>query len=72
MSENVWSILLTKLFENRVALLCALFLSAAAYGYCLWKPDWIRWAAATAFTLLVYIPLVKPVRAVEPPREPQV
>ena len=60
--SNAVLLFLQKLFENRVAMLLALVLSAAGFGYVLWKPDVIRWAAATTFTLLVYVPLVKPVR----------
>ena len=63
---NALLILLKGMLENRVALLLAMALSAAAFGVCLWEPDYIRYAAATTFTLLVYVPLVKPVRPVAP------
>lgn len=66
---NPGLILLKNMFENRVALLLALALSAGGFAWCLAQPDLIRYAAATTFTLLVYIPLVKPVREALPPKE---
>lgn len=69
--SNVALAFLQKLFENRVALLLALVTSACAFGWVLYAPDNIRLAAATLYTLLVYIPLVKPVRDAGPPKEPE-
>ncbi len=67
--EKAIIILLKAMFENRIALLLSLALSAAGFGWCLYAPDWTRYAAATTFTLLVYIPLVKPVRPQAPIKE---
>ena len=67
--SNAALILLQKMFENRVALLLALVTSAGAFAWCLYAPDYIRRAAATLYTCLVYVPLVKPIREAEPPKE---
>lgn len=41
----------------RVFTLLGLLLSAAAFGYVLYQPDWVRAFAACAFALLVFWPL---------------
>lgn len=43
----------------RLFTLLGMLLCAAAFGYVLWQPDWIRAFAACAFACLVYWPLVR-------------
>ena len=41
----------------RAARWVALGMSFALFGYTIWHPDWIRVAAASAFTVLASLPL---------------
>ncbi len=43
----------------RMFTLLGMILSACAFGYVLWQPDWIRFAAACAFAALVYLPIIR-------------
>ena len=45
------------LLNARMFTLLTTLLSACLFGWVLWQPDWIRFAAACAFALLVGVPL---------------
>lgn len=45
------------ILNARALTLLSMLLSAAAFGYVLWQPDWIRAFGACAFALLVFWPL---------------
>ncbi len=47
------------ILNARLFTLLGMLLCAAAFGYVLWQPDWIRFAGACAFAALVYLPIVK-------------
>ena len=64
MSDNMALVVLLKtILGERLAFLLALLTSAGAFAWCLWQPDWIRYAAATTYATLTYLaarPGVKP------------
>lgn len=41
----------------RLFTLLSLCFAAAGFGWCMWIPDWTRFAAACAFAILVFLPL---------------
>lgn len=45
------------ILNARLFTLLGTLLAAAMFGWVLWQPDWIRFAGACAFALLVFWPL---------------
>jgi len=45
------------LLNARMFTLLGMLLSACLFGWVLWQPDWIRFAGAVAFAILVFMPL---------------
>ncbi len=43
----------------RLFTLLGMFFCAAAFGWTMWQPDWIRFAGACAFSVLVYWPVTR-------------
>lgn len=49
----------------------ALLICGVLFGWVLYAPDWIRLAGASAFAILVYLPLVRAEARKQQPQEPQ-
>lgn len=45
------------ILNARLFTLLGTMLSACAFGWVMWIPDWTRFAAAVGFALLVFLPL---------------
>ncbi len=41
----------------RLFTLLGMALSASLFGWVMWQPDWIRFAGACAFAVIVYLPV---------------
>lgn len=50
--------ILLRILADRVLLFVTLFLNAALYGYAVYAPDPLRWAAATSFSAFVFLPVL--------------
>ncbi len=48
---------LMAVLNARLFTLLSTMLAASLFGWVMWQPDWIRFAGACAFALLVFLPL---------------
>jgi len=60
MSESTAAVLLLRAaLGNKIAMLLAMFTAAAGFAWCLYEPDWIRFTAATTYTFLTYVAVLR-------------
>jgi hypothetical protein len=56
MNEQTAAVLLIRAaVGNAISMILAMLTAAAAFAWCLYEPHWIRYTAATTYTLLTYI-----------------
>lgn len=53
--DRAFVILLQGLLGDKIGFLLALVTSAGGFAWCLYSPDWIRYAAATTYACLTYL-----------------
>jgi hypothetical protein len=66
MSDAAAAVLLLRAaLENKIAMLLAMLTAAAAFAWCLYAPDWIRFTSATTYTALTYIAVLRSYKSQE-------
>lgn len=48
-----------RVVNERLLTLLGMIICAALFAVVMWQPDWVRLAAAGAFAVLVYLPLLR-------------